>query len=51
VSTLSGSSIGFKDGLVGTALFYYPSGLAMSAGGAELYVADQSNHRIRVITF
>jgi len=50
VSTVSGSSFGFKDGPLPTALFFYPSGLALGAAG-QLYVADQSNHRIRMISF
>jgi serine/threonine protein kinase, bacterial len=50
VTTLSGSFLGYKDGPVATALFYYPYGLALGPAG-ELYVADQSNHRIRVIVF
>jgi len=51
VSTLCGSYLGFKDGPLSSALFYYPSGLALGGGGTLLYVADQSNHRIRVISF
>jgi DNA-binding beta-propeller fold protein YncE len=50
VSTVAGLGFGFRDGPAKTALFYYPQGLALGPAG-ELYVADQTNHRIRVITF
>lgn len=32
------------------ALFTYPSSVAVSADGADLYVADTWNHRVRVVT-
>jgi sugar lactone lactonase YvrE len=50
VSTIAGSSAGFADGPAWIAKFQFPSGLTLGPAG-ELYVTDQSNHRIRVITF
>ncbi len=50
VSTLAGSSpYGYANGPGSTAKFYYPSGVAVDAGG-NVYVADQYNHSIRKIT-
>jgi len=49
VSTLTGSYLGFNDGPLAGALFYYPSRLAVA--GSVVYVADQSNHRIRVVMY
>ncbi len=49
VSTLAGSgAVGAADGPVATATFNYPMQMALDYAGA-LYVADQVNHRIRVI--
>jgi hypothetical protein len=50
VSTVAGSYQGFKDGPIKGALFKYPHGIALGSSG-QLYVGDQSNHRVRVITF
>ena len=48
VSTIAGSGTsGHADGAGSTAQFSKPTGLAVS--GDTLYVADQSNHRIRAI--
>ena len=50
VSTLAGSGeSAFADGLDTVAKFRGPRGLWMAANG-DLWVADRSNHRIRVIS-
>jgi sugar lactone lactonase YvrE len=49
VSTVAGSVAGFFDGAGADALFNEPNGVAIGADG-KLYVADQANYRIRVIT-
>ena len=49
VSTFAGSgSAGTTDGHVGSATFYYPSGVAVDGFG-NLYVADYFGHRIRKV--
>ena len=47
VLTVTGSFLGFKDGPLSGAQFYSPTGVALD--GEQIYVADQSNHRIRAI--
>lgn len=47
VSTLAGSIKGFKNGT--SAKFNQPVGVAVDVLG-NVYVADQSNHRIRIVT-
>jgi DNA-binding beta-propeller fold protein YncE len=50
VETIAGNGIpGFVDGAGPNARFRSPTGLALSADGSRLFVADTSNHRIRVI--
>ena len=50
VSTYAGiGSIGFANGSTSTARFNSPRGIALAADG-RVFVADQSNHRIRVIS-
>ncbi|MGE5108784.1 MAG: NHL repeat-containing protein [Sphingobacteriales bacterium] len=50
VSTIAGSTIGFKDGDGASAKFSVPSGLGIDAQG-NIYVADTFNNRIRKISF
>jgi sugar lactone lactonase YvrE len=48
VTTLAGSTAGFRDNAIGTsAEFYGPMGI--TTDGTNLYVADRDNHRIRKI--
>ncbi len=49
VSTLAGSTAGYKDGQGMEARFHSPTGVAVDAKG-NVYVADQVNHRIRLVT-
>jgi hypothetical protein len=49
VSTLAGSSEGFADALGELAQFDRPAGIAVDPSG-NVYVADESNHRVRKIT-
>lgn len=45
-----GNGIGFRDGMPAEARFAFPSGLAVSADGDAMYVADFLNDRIRKVT-
>jgi hypothetical protein len=50
VSTIAGSgAAGFSDGLGSAAIFHNPSGLSIDGDGF-IIVADQDNHRVRMIT-
>ena len=50
VSTYAGDGVSaFADGSTSTARFRFPSGVALAADG-RVFVADESNHRIRVIS-
>jgi sugar lactone lactonase YvrE len=49
VGTLAGGFSGYQDGPLSSALFVAPMGLALGPGG-DLYVAEWSGHRIRVIS-
>eukprot|EP00961_Rhodomonas_salina_P109430 1473117-Rhodomonas_salina.1 len=48
-ATVAGSSDGYTDGVGTTSQFSNPRGLALSANGEILYVADSENHRIRAV--
>jgi sugar lactone lactonase YvrE len=50
VSTFAGSGVaGYADGAAGSALFLYPTGVAVDSTG-HVYVADTGNHCIRKVT-
>ena len=50
VSTYAGDGVNdFADGSTSTARFRFPNGIALAADG-RLFVADEGNHRIRVIS-
>ena len=47
--TIGSGAIGLKDGSFKQAEFYQPQGLALTADGKTLYVADTENHAVRAI--
>lgn len=50
VETIAGTGVpGFADGVTEKARFNTPTGLALSADGGSLFVADTANNRIRII--
>lgn len=46
---IGGIEAGSADGAYGVARFYRPQGLALSADGRTLYVADTENHLLRAV--
>lgn len=44
---IGNGAIGLKDGTFAEALFHQPQGLALSADGRTLYIADTENHALR----
>lgn len=50
VSTIAGSTAGYRDGDGASVKFNYPNGLGIDAQG-KIYVADLNNNRIRKISF
>lgn len=46
---IGGVESGFADGDFASARFYHPQGMALSADGRTLYVADTENHAIRAV--
>ena len=49
VTTLAGSSIGYKNGAGTSAQFRNPWGIALDATNGILYIGDQNNHAIRQV--
>jgi len=50
VGTTAGSgTVGYQDGAAASAQFNFPTGVALDSSG-NVYVADESNHRIRKFT-
>ena len=49
VTSIGSGSRGYLDGPVNQAQFNFPVGVAVSADGATVYVADSHNDRIRVV--
>ena len=50
VSTFAGSTKGATDGAAASALFYDPTGIAVSPDGLTVYICDERSHRIRKVT-
>jgi sugar lactone lactonase YvrE len=51
VTTVSGNSLGFADGLAAKAMFNHPVGITSDLEGKSLFIADSENNRIRKIAF
>ena len=51
VEVIGSGNQGRADGLLRTATFNQPQGLALSDDGERLYIADTENHLIRVVDF
>ena len=49
VTTVAGGTAGYTDGALASARFNHPYGLAVSADGTKIYVADTGNNTIRLI--
>src|SRR5690606_37438680 len=49
LQVIGSGQAGWRDGLAPGAAFHYPRGMALSADGRILYVADTGNHRIRSV--
>ena len=49
-TTLAGGALDFKDGPLSSARFNKPTGVAVSADGAQIFVSDTGNRLIRVIS-
>jgi hypothetical protein len=51
ITLLAGSAMhGFKDGPAALARFSSPCGIVCSADGGRVYVCDENNHRIRMLS-
>jgi DNA-binding beta-propeller fold protein YncE len=49
LAVIGGGTPGFRDGDFSTAQFDHPQGLALSASGNTLYIADTDNHALRAV--
>jgi thiol-disulfide isomerase/thioredoxin len=49
LEVIGGLESGFADGDLAAARFHHPQGMALSADGCVLYVADTENHAIRAV--
>ena len=47
--TIGDGEAGLDDGPVSSARFNHPQGMALSADGGRLYVADEENHAVRAV--
>jgi sugar lactone lactonase YvrE len=50
VTTLAGSSKGYKDGIGSIAKLFYPTGMCFNPHDNCLYICDLGNHKIRKVT-